>query len=157
MRSTTRMTLAALACLFCACGAARPALAQTSADTAALARATAALLGDSILSRTAHLVVWQSFDTPFDSAVAENLRGVPELGGPVSDPRHAVHMGVRSVTMGSDTALVLVESWQQYADTGMFTFWNEQNEYLFQRTAEGWRYVRRTSWRHGDGGSVRGR
>ncbi|WP_325312097.1 hypothetical protein [Longimicrobium sp.] len=151
-----RMILA-LAYVACACGAARPVRAQAPADTAALARATATLLADSVLARSDDVMIWQFTDDTFNSAVAENLRDTPQIGRPAADPTHAVHIGIEAMTMDADSARVRVKTWQQYADSGSLDTWIERHIYVFQHTDGGWRYLRTVFLGHADAGPVRGR
>jgi hypothetical protein len=157
MMSIPRSTIVVLAALFCACGGVRPARAQTSADTAALARATASLLADSVLPQIEPVVVWQDLGNPFGAAVAENLRGNERLPRPAADPEHAVRVGVREVRMDDESARVLVETWAQPGDDPGSMTGVESNAYFFERTPEGWRFVRRQFVGNADFGAIRGR
>jgi hypothetical protein len=146
-----------LAAVCLACAVIRPAHAQTAADSASLAREMAGVVADSIVAQVADMVVWRSFDNPFDAAVAENLRSFPAVSRPTANPRHAIHIGIRSVAFEADTARVLVEMSQQYADEGSLTFYIQRDEYVFQRTTDGWRYLYPRQISIADGGPVRGR
>jgi hypothetical protein len=152
-----RMIRSILSAACLACAAIRPARAQTAADSASLAREMASVVADSLVAQVKDMVVWRSFDNPFDAAVAENLRSFPAVSRPAANPRHAIHIGIRSVSFEADTALVLVETSQQYADEGFLTFFIQRDEYVFQRTADGWRYLYLRQISIADGGPVRGR
>jgi hypothetical protein len=155
MRSP-RTTLA-LACLLAALGAAGPLRAQTAADSAALARATATLLADSVLPQIRGVVIWQALDDPFGASVAEGLRDVPQVGRPAADPEHAVHMGIRGVSVAGDTARVVVETWQRYKETGLLNSFAARDAYVFDRSGGTWRFVRKEFISIADFGPVRGR
>jgi len=154
MRGSLR--LSALAGALCALYTAAPLCAQAGADTT-LAGAVATVLADSLLDHlTSGPIVWRESSGPLSLEVGNALRTHRKLGGPVRDPRHALWLGVRQVTEQGDTAWVVVEFEQQYADTGSLTFFTEERAYLFARASEGWRFVRSQFIRHADGGPVRG-
>jgi hypothetical protein len=142
---------------FCAAAAHRPLTAQAAGDTTGLAQAAALAITDSALVRLGETVLWEHSGTPLDSAVARIVTRTSRVGAPVADSTFAVWIGLGRELVGTDTATLIVETHQQYARTGTFTFWTEQNAYDFQRVARGWRFVRKRFLRHGDGGPVRGR
>lgn len=121
------------------------------------ARAMAGVVADSIVAQVKDMVVWRSFDNPFDAAVAEDLRSFPAVSRPAANSRHAIHIGIRSVSIEADTARVLAERSQEYADEGSLTFYIQRDEYVFQRTGGGWRYLYARQISIADGGPVRGR
>jgi len=136
--------------------AVRPLHAQAAPDTT-LASAVATVLADSLLDRlTSGPLLWQPNTGWIDLAVANALRTHPKFRGPVRDPRHMLWVGIRHVEEHGDTARVIVESGQQYRDTGTFTFYVDSRAYLFIRAKEGWRFVRSRYLEHADGGFVRG-
>jgi hypothetical protein len=137
MMSVRRSTILAVATLVCACGMARPLHAQTAADTAALARAAASFLADSVLPQIRAVVTWQS-RVPFGSAVLENLRGNEWLS-PRADPAHTLHVGIGELRMGSDSAHVLVEI---VHDLKSGKADRDSYDYVFAQTTGGWRFVR---------------
>ena len=149
-----RTKILALACRVLGGAATRPARAQTPADTAALARATATFLADSVLPRIRSVVIWQEHPVPFNAAVAENLRGNVRLSRRAADPEHALHVGIREMRMDSDSAHVVVEIVQEYPNG---TADIDSYDNVFARTADGWRFVRAQWVDSAYAGAVRGR
>lgn len=71
--------------------------------------------------------------------------------------RRLLHVGIRRSAVGEDSARVTVHERQQYALAGDLTFCMEDNDYVFERTEGGWRFVRRVFLGHADGGDMCGR
>jgi hypothetical protein len=129
-------------------------------DTTGLAPAVAAVLSDSLLGRMSggKPIVWLASRGALSTAVGGILGGHPRFRGPLPDPAHTMWMEIQRLTPSGDTARVVVEFGQVYADSGEFTFWTEQRAYFFTREAKktGWRFVRSRLIEHADGGGVRG-
>ncbi|SOD02333.1 hypothetical protein SAMN05216486_10313 [bacterium JGI 053] len=140
--------------------AARPLAAQAAADTMELARAVAPVLVGSLLDRVSSgkPIVWLTSRSALGTAVGGILGGHPRFRGPLPDPVHTMWMEIQRVTASGDTARVVVEFGQVYADSGELTFWVEQRAYFFVREAKktSWRFVRSRFIEHADGGGVRG-
>lgn len=153
---TKRFLLPAPAIAICALAMARPLRAQTPAADPELARAVAAALADSMLSRGGgrHPRVWRPSALPLDSAVARALAGHPSFRGLVDG--RTIGMGIVGVTQQGDTARVEVEQEQDYGGDGPLTFWQERRMYVFVRAGAGWRFAGTEFIRHADGGPVRG-
>jgi hypothetical protein len=123
------------------CGISRSAAAQSPADSASLARATAEAV-DSALGRetpgSSTPIVLVRAVTPFDSAVARHLHQTPAFQQPVADTVHALRVDVGGFELHGDTAEVLVEL--SHCGTGMgMNWWVNRFSYLFARAAGGWR------------------
>jgi hypothetical protein len=157
---TDRRLLIALIAAFFALSAAQPLPAQTAADTLELAQAVAPVLVDSLVGRVSagEPIVWLDSRSALNTAVGGILGGHPRLRGPLPDPAHTMWMMINRVTTSGDTARVVVEFGQDYADCGEFTFWTERRAYFFAREAKKtvWRFVGSRFIEHADGGWVRG-
>lgn len=142
--------------------AARPASAQTPADTAALVRAVGTLLVDSVVprlgDRSPNYVL--EAGTAFDSAVAAILFQTPGISRGTRGRTRGSHqwVGTRGFTLRGDTAAVMVEvgTHTPRKDRGAIDTWIQQTGYLFVREGAGWRMVGRAWVRDIDAGPVRG-
>lgn len=146
-----------LAAVATCAASARPLAAQEPADTT-LARAVATVLSDSVLVRraSARPVVWDHAATPLDSAVARIVTRDARLNFRERGSVTSLHVGIPRAAVGDGGAHVTVHEEQQYALAGDLTFYIEENDYVFERTGDGWRFVRRVRLSHADGGEVRG-
>jgi hypothetical protein len=70
--------------------------------------------------------------------------------------RRAIWVGIGEMTRTGDTARVVVYRGQHLGGSGFPTFWLERTAHVFEHGSTGWRFIRRESPIHADGGEVRG-
>lgn len=176
------MRLIRAALVLLACFVPRAAHAQLSADSLSLARITAAAIDDVYVGTApAKRVLILSAHAPFDSAVNLALRQRSGFQHVVRDSAYLTWVGTRGVVLAPDTTqlyrlggmgatprdsgvtfqvgttvAVAVEEKGSMPDDGSgLNLWGGRTAYLFTRTPEGWRFVRRKQLSNWDGGVVR--
>jgi hypothetical protein len=134
--------LAALAAVL----ATAPLTAQTltPADSALLARAAAAAIGEGLSTGTDNDgIASLPPETAFDSAVAELLADAPALRRPVADSAYALWLGTRGVRWSGDTAVVVMRLEKCEQSDDELNWWVAEDGFYFVRAGEGWRFARR--------------
>lgn len=159
-------TVIMLVLLSIACGS-RPAPAQSSADTIALANAVGDVIGNSLVPALRHGGSLFPHDnrgdpiflleptTAFDGWVTlrlEQAHGLTLMQAQLDTMQWIV---TRGMSMRGDTAAVLVEVGTRRRPGGLHTY-VETNRHLFVRTPSGWSFIRREFVRGADAGDVRG-
>jgi hypothetical protein len=135
-----------------------PAAAQSAADTAEVAAAVAGVIGDSVVARL------RARDRPFlgepttrfDRWVTRRLQETHQLDLLESGADTADWVVTRGFAVGGDSASVIVEVGTRTKPREGIDTYIETHRYLFVRTREGWRYVRRVFVSGADLGAVRG-
>jgi hypothetical protein len=118
----------------------------------------AAVLADSFLvhQQSTRPMAWDYAGTPLDSAVARAVTRDARLNFRGRGSVTSLHIGIPRAAMDDDRARVTVQVKQQYALAGDLTFYIDTSDYVFERTAGGWRFARHVMVSHADGGDVRG-
>lgn len=156
----TLRTCVACAVLLAASFVGRPAAAQLSGDSAAVARAAASFLGENLLpglARQRPLWLGQP-TTPFDWEVTLLLRDAHGLALIPAEERPFGWVVTRGITLAGDTAAVIVETGASLVPTPdrLIDTWIEKQRYVFVRTPGGWIYQRIEFISVADIGRVRG-
>lgn len=160
---SVRRTLIPLLATVGAALLATPARAQSSADSAGIARAIASVLAEQAKEwgggRRIDAGAPASTYTPeeFDRTVATLLRADPRMDLPPRDPDKDAWYATRGFAVEGDTVLVRVETGMgNRAQKEGINLYIEQNNFLFVHVGDRWKYVRRAFVRGADYGPFRG-
>lgn len=137
---------------------ARPACAQTAADSAQLVDAVVSELGDFArgLQRHGTNLLLAEPVTRFDAWVMRRLQDENGLPLMPTDAKVARWIGTRGFGLAGDTAMVTAIMGERWIPQDGFSSSIETVRYTFVRSAPGWRLVRRQSISVADFGEVRG-
>lgn len=139
-------------------GGAPAASAQSAADTAEVAAAVAGVIGDSVVPplRARGRAFAGEPTTRFDRWVTRLLQDAHRLDLLEAQADTADWVVTRGFTLSGDTAEVMVEVGTRTMPQEGIDTYIEKHRYLFVRSRDGWRYVRRVFVSGADLGEVRG-